>query len=379
MLALCACGGPTAQPPVAQEQEEARPELPIASGPRQHPAAIETVALLESTAKRCETVGQQAIRRLQNENESFHPDDSFEHYLEQTAALDLAIAREAQGVISALVGEVRNNSALEVGRAINDMSIHCDRLCAHVAVGSYTPEHYETGFNEYLRDFENARNRLRREVDISPAELASALLKHQPEIERAAQARVPAAGARGSEPAPRRMSPEEYARQQAEWQAHSERLERERAVSEAAINNWRQERGSQPAPPVEKIGLRPLPAPAAQVVSLEPWHAAFKAKAEPVKAALARYPSLAKSGDPGLQRTCAELVTGAQAALADRAVVLCPEQNVGRRAVAFLQAAKNLADACLAGLSVEATFRHKTAEQALTDLEATLRSYSLAP
>jgi hypothetical protein len=298
--------------------------------------------------------------------------------LEHDAALELATAREAQGVISGLVGEVRNNAALEVGRSIHDMSVHCDRLCAHVATRNYPRETYESGFNEYLRDFENARNRLRREIDVSPAELAGALLKHQPEIERAAQARVQPLGDAAAEPAPRRMSPEEYARQQAEWVAHSERLERERAAAEAAITNWRQERAAQPPPPIQKVGLRSQVAPVAQE-SLGPWHTAYKDKAEAVKVALSRYASLAQSGDPGLQRTCAELLTGAQAALADRAVLSCPQHRISTRVLAFLQAAKDLAEACLAGQTVEAAFRQKTAEHSLAQLEETLRSYSLAP
>jgi hypothetical protein len=377
MLLACACN-PKAQPPAAVEAEPEPVASEVTSGPRLHPSVIESIALLEDTARRCETVGLEALQRLRNEGASYHPNDSFAYYLEHDATSQLETAREAQRVIAGLVGEVRHNAALEVGRSIHDMSMLCDRLCAHVGTARFEREEYQRGFDEYLGDFENAYNRLRREIAVSPQELAGALLKHAPAIERAVAEKRLQRGELAAEPTPRRLSPEEYARQQAEWQAHSEQLENQRSTHEAAINDWRSERSSQPAPLQEKVGLRAPPPPPSRD-TMRPWHAAWGAKAPAAKAALSRYLTLAPARDPGLKGVCTELSTAGQAALVDPAVLGSPDRALNLQVLAFFNAVKGLGDACRAGLPIEAVYQQKHAEHALSQVEGTVRRYSLEP
>lgn len=382
-LAAVGCSQPAPPPAPVEQQVEGEPESAGRPSPTSRPtwAVVEAMAYLENAQARCEAIGRDVVRRINHETSD--PDERFDQYIQKQAADEIRAANAASETAANLATEARRRASPATAQALDDLSRATRALCLHIGSLYHSPEDYQLNFASHVSDYRSARLRFFEAVPVSQRDLQQA--QDRARLDQfGKRAASPAEGGtelpREIEEKPKILSPEEYARQQAEWKAHQARLEQERALHETAMNEWRHERSSKPQAPMAPVGVRPTvaPAPPSQE-TLAAWHTAWSAKAAPAKAALSRYQSLAAARDPGLPTACTELSTAGNAALADTVVLGPPDPLLGSRVRAFFKAVKGLGDACQGKLAIEAAFQQKTAEHSLTQVGEALRGYSLAP
>lgn len=381
-FAAAGCSQPAPPPAPVEQQVEAQPEtggMPAATS-RPTWAVIEALGYLENAEARCEEIGRDVVDRIGRESENTPPEERFDRYIQTEGAAEIRSATAASEAAANLAEAARRKANPATAQVLDDLSRSTRAVCLHIGSLYHSPEDYRLNFVSLVSDYRAARVRFFEVVPVSQRDLQQAQDRALLESRAASSAEGGIEVAPEVEHKPKVLSPEEYARQQAEWKAHQARLEQERAVHESAMNEWRHERSSKPQEPMAKIGMRSTvasvpPSPEA----LATWHAAWTAKSAPAKAALARYRSLAAARDPGIKTACAELTTSGAAALADTAVLGPPDRALGTQVRAFFSAVKGLGDACQAGMSIEAAFQQKNAEHSLSQVGDSLRGYSLTP
>jgi hypothetical protein len=174
----------------------------------------------------------------------------------------------------------------------------------------------------------------------------------------------------------------DYESDQREWQAAQELQAQQQAEHEAALNNWQQRKRDEPQDTLQKVSVTVRPrqelSPEQKAQAMMDWHAGYKTKVAPVKAALSNYLRLKAAGSD-LALPCQTMLDASNALLADRTALEAPDAQAAktlRRSFTELQA---LAEACHNGQTAEAVFRFDAFERTLGQAAAALGPYSLAP
>jgi hypothetical protein len=158
------------------------------------------------------------------------------------------------------------------------------------------------------------------------------------------------------------LSPAEYARKRAAWQAF--------------------ERGQEV---VDGGGVAGTATPAGgSAANLSPrmkaWYSDYNVVATSVKLALPRYEQAVQSGDAAaIAAACAELQSAASRVFSDPAALASPDLGVNRALSTAYRAYQMAADACTGGRVAERDTDMAAARQALAAATKTLRPYQLEP
>jgi hypothetical protein len=362
-------------------------------------ATPEAVVLIQDNEARCARIGQDGARRLakaeaQEERNArlqgysyrdpsgqrveakppVDPIEDFKSYLKKDAAEELAAVEAAHDAIKELLPKVKTEAPRAMATAIAALAMAQEQVCLTMRQPALSAQ-YQGNLDASVNLYSDAAQTLMPLFTPSETDTQFALHKYSSRLDDARAA----ARARNQQAA---APTQDYESEQREWQAAQELQAQQQAEHETALNNWQRKR-DEPQDTLQKVSVTMRPrqelSPEQKAQAMMDWHAGYKAKVAPVKAALSNYLRLKAAGSADLAVPCQTMLDAGTALLADRTALEAPDAQAAktlRRSFTELQA---LAEACHNGQTAEATFRFDAFERTLGQAAAALGPYSLAP
>lgn len=362
-------------------------------------ATPEAVVLIQDNEARCARIGQDGARRLakaevQEERDArlqgysyrdrsgqmvqpkppVDPIEDFKSYLKGDAAEELAAVEAAHDAIQSLLPKVKAEAPRAMAAAIAALAMAQEQVCLTMRQPALSAQ-YQGNLDAAVNLYSDAAQTLMPLFTPSETDTQFALHKYSSRLDDARAA----ARARNQQAA---APTQDYESEQREWQAAQELKAQQQAEHEAALNNWQQRKRDEPQDTLQKVSVTVRPrqelSPEQKAQAMMDWHAGYKAKVAPVKAALSNYLRLKAAGSD-LAVPCETMLDAGTALLADRTALEAPDAQAAktlRRSFTELQA---LAEACHNGQTAEAAFRFDAFERTLGQAAAALGPYSLAP
>ena len=361
-------------------------------------ATPEAVVLIQDNEARCARIGQDGAQRLAkaevqaerdtrlqgysyrdlsgqrvNAKPPVDPLEDFKAYLKGDAAEELAAVEAAHDAIKELLPKVKTEAPRAMAAAIAALAMAHEQVCLAMRQPALSEE-YQVNLGTAMDAYREAEQTLQPLYTPSETDTRFALHKYSSRLD---DARAAAHERKQQAAAPTR----DYESEQREWQAAQELQAQQQAEHEAALNNWQRKR-DEPQETLQKVSVTVRPrqelSPEQKAKAMMDWHAGYKAKVAPVKAALSNYLRLKAAGSD-LALPCQTMLDASNALLADRTALEAPDAQAAktlRRSFTELQA---LAEACRNGQTAEAAFRFDAFERTLGRAAEALGPYSLAP
>lgn len=364
-------------------------------------ATPEAIALIQDNRDRCARLGETGLtvlqaaerveaewtwtrteRRLAEGTEPTRPPEASEvlkDHLEGDAAPEVAAAKRASELIDKLLPKIAEETSPQVAQAVDALNRAQEDICDRVTQKDASAWTYERNRQRAIETFESAEAKLEALYKVNPTDLQFALRKYNPLLEQArSQVRRKDSG-----PA---LTPEEYADQQAEWEAVQELQTAQQAEHEVALTRWKEERESEEKQEEKaKVGFSPDYAkqlqetPETRQREFQAWYPSYTARATPVRQALAHYVDVRRGPQSQVQPACQAILDATAAMLNDPQALQVPDKTLTRT---LKQAYENLqqgAAACVAGRTAEAAFRMTDYERGIKEATGTLSQYSMVP
>jgi len=303
--------------------------------------------------------------------------ERFQEFLKRDAAQDLAVVDRAGELAAQLLPKVGEEAPKATAQAVRDLLAAEQEVCRSSRVAADSSAELRKGTEAALHGYETAQTRLAARYAVSAVDAQFARHKYAPQLDEARAAARPA----GSRIA--RMSPEQYEDERRQWAAQQDLQGRQQAEHQTAVHHWRARAADEPAAPLPKVGARSSPAkaeaPEALQQKMRTWHAAYAARAVPVRAALARYLGVRQRAGADVQPACRELLSATTEFLAAPSPLDAPDEaasQVLKQAYGELQ---ELARACSVGLPAESTIRLARFERSIGNAAVALRPYAVKP
>ncbi len=363
-------------------------------------ATPEAIALIQDNRDRCARLGETGLtvlqsaeraeaewtwtrteRRLEDGKEPSRPPQAtqvLKDHLEGNAAPEVAAAKRASELIDKLLPRIPEETSAQIAQAVDDLNHFQEDLCDRVTQKDASAWTYERNRRRAIESFESAEAKLEALYKASPTDLQFAMRKYNPLLEQARSE----ARRKDSGPA---LTPEEYADQQAEWEAVQELQTVQQAEHDVALTRWKEERESEETEEKAKVGFSPDYAkqlqetPETRQRAFQAWYPSYTARATPVRQALAHYVDVRRGPQSQVQPACQAVLDATAAMLNDPQALQVPDKILTRT---LKQAYENLqqgATACAAGRTAEAAFRMTDYERGIKEATATLSQYSMVP
>ncbi|HEX6904896.1 MAG TPA: hypothetical protein VF789_34630 [Thermoanaerobaculia bacterium] len=364
-------------------------------------ATPEAIALIQDNRDRCAKLGETGLtllqsaeraeaewtwtrneRRMGDESEPSRPPEASEvlkDHLEGDAAPEVAAAKRASELIDKLLPKIAEETSPQVAQAVDALNRAQEELCDRVTQKDASAWTYERNRRRAVETFESAEAKLEALYRVNPTDLQFAMRKYNPLLEQARSE------ARQQDSGPE-LTPEEYADQQAEWEAAQELQTAQQAEHDVALTRWKEERESEERPEEKaKVGFSPDYAkqlqetPETRQRAFQSWYPSYTARVTPVRQALAHYVDVRRGPQSQVQPACQAILDATAAMLNDSQALQVPDKILTRT---LKQAYENLqqgASACVAGRTAEAAFRMTDYEKGIKEATSTLSQYSMLP
>lgn len=362
-------------------------------------ATPEAIALIQDNRERCAKLGETGLtvlqsaerveaewtwsrneRRRDGDAPSRPPDANavLKKHLEGDAAPEVAAAKKASELIGKLLPRIAEETSPQIAQAVDALNRAQEEICDRAVQRDSSAWTYEKNRRRAIESFASAEAKLEALYQVSATDLQFAMRKYSPLLEQArSEARRRDAG-----PA---LTAEEYAEQQAEWEAVQELQTVQQAEHDVAVSRWREERESEETREKAKVGFAPDYArqlqetPENRQQAFNAWYPSYSARATPVKQALAHYVNVRRGPQTQVQPACQAILDATAAMLNDPQALQVPDKLLTST---LKNAYENLqlgATACVAGRTAEAAFRMTDYEKGIKQATGTLGQYSLVP
>lgn len=362
-------------------------------------ATPEAIALIQDNRERCAKLGEAGLKVLRsaeraeaewtwsrNErrregDETPRPQEAgavLKEHMEGDAAAEVAAAKKASELIGKLLPKIAEETSPQIAQAVDALNRAQDALCDRAVEKDASAWTYERNRRRAIESFESAEAKLEALYQASATDLQFAMRRYNPLLEQArSEARRKASGPK--------LTPEEYAEQQAEWEAVQELQTVQQAEHQVAVSRWREE--SESEAPVEraKVGFAPdyarqlQESPESRQQAFQSWYPSYSARATPVRQALAHYVNVRRGPQTQVQPACQAILDATVTMLNDPQALQVPDKllaNTLKKAYGNLQQG---ATACVAGRTAEAAFRMTDYEKGIKEATAALSQYSIVP
>jgi hypothetical protein len=395
-------GQAQAPPPAPQpgvqgvEAVAAPPEMTVES-------TREVVALLQDNKDRCLGVARHGLALLESATAESSGEAAgklaFKHRLLEEEAQALAEARAVSGEIDKRIRQVRSEVSGQIVGTLNAMHRAQQRICSEALADRAFPADYRSKISDAVLDFDRAAADLDPGFRPTPEqrqkvrdELSDVLRTARLEGADHADIFSDAASWDIDVDEARELSPEEYARQKKEWEAHQKKLERRREQREQARRDaqrsWRPERETADMPRVSygedsadrpaASGL-PTPPPEADPQRVKTWYRVYASGVHPFKQALGSYLADRDGAQAARKPACEAVAATAGNALGDEALLDSPDDQVEEALRAAFGSFRAAALACLSGRADDERRSFEAGNRSLALAAKRLDPYGLRP